>query len=46
MFDRSPKYAWIAKQLLEPERLVHFRVAWIDDVGVMRMNRGFRVQYR
>lgn len=45
MFDRSPKYAWIAKQLLEPERLVHFRVAWIDDVGVMRMNRGFRVQY-
>lgn len=45
VFDRSPKYAWIAKQLLEPERLVHFRVAWIDDVGVMRMNRGFRVQY-
>ena len=45
VFERSPKYAWIAKQLLEPERLVHFRVPWIDDVGVQRTNRGFRVQH-
>jgi glutamate dehydrogenase (NADP+) len=45
VFDRSPKYAWIAKQLLEPERSIHFRVAWIDDLGVTRMNRGYRIQY-
>ena len=45
LFDRNPKYAFVAKQLLEPERHVQFRVAWIDDVGVVRMNRGYRIQY-
>lgn len=45
VFDRQPKYAWIMKQLLEPERTITFRVAWIDDSGISRVNRGFRVQY-
>ena len=45
VFDRNPKYAFIAKTLMEPERYLQFRVAWIDDMGVVRMNRGFRVQY-
>lgn len=45
VFERSPKYAWIMKQLLEPERSITFRVAWLDDMGVARVNRGFRVQY-
>jgi glutamate dehydrogenase (NADP+) len=45
IFDRNPKYAFVAKQLMEPERFIQFRVAWIDDVGVVRMNRGFRIQY-
>uniref|UniRef100_A0A7S2E2V9 Glutamate dehydrogenase n=1 Tax=Octactis speculum TaxID=3111310 RepID=A0A7S2E2V9_9STRA len=45
LFDRNPKYAWIAKQLIEPERMVQFRVAWLDDTGVSRMNRGYRMQY-
>lgn len=45
VFDRNPKYAWIMKQMLEPERTVTFRVAWIDDNGISRVNRGFRVQY-
>mmetsp|Transcript_10766 Transcript_10766/g.29716 ORF Transcript_10766/g.29716 Transcript_10766/m.29716 type:complete len:508 (-) Transcript_10766:3909-5432(-) len=45
VFDRNPKYAFIAKTLMEPERYLQFRVAWIDDVGVIRMNRGFRIQY-
>lgn len=45
IFDRNPKYAFVAKTLMEPERFIQFRVAWIDDVGVVRMNRGFRVQY-
>jgi glutamate dehydrogenase (NADP+) len=45
IFDRNPKYAFVAKTLIEPERFIQFRVAWIDDVGVNRMNRGFRVQY-
>jgi glutamate dehydrogenase (NADP+) len=33
------------KQLLEPERSITFRVAWLDDSGVSRVNRGFRVQF-
>jgi hypothetical protein len=45
IFDRNPKYAFVAKQLMEPERFIQFRVAWTDDVGVTRMNRGFRIQY-
>lgn len=45
IFERNPKYAFVAKQLMEPERFIQFRVAWIDDMGVVRMNRGFRIQY-
>ena len=45
IFDRNPKYAFIAKTLMEPERFIQFRVAWIDDTGVVRMNRGYRIQY-
>ena len=45
VFDRSPRYAWLAKIFLEPERSLSFRVAYIDDTGNTRTNRGFRVQY-
>jgi glutamate dehydrogenase (NADP+) len=45
VFERNPRYAFIAKQLMEPERYLQFRVAWIDDVGVVRTNRGYRIQY-
>lgn len=45
VFDRNPKYAFVAKTLMEPERYLQFRVAWVDDTGVTRMNRGYRIQY-
>mmetsp|Transcript_17046 Transcript_17046/g.15398 ORF Transcript_17046/g.15398 Transcript_17046/m.15398 type:complete len:525 (-) Transcript_17046:47-1621(-) len=45
VFERMPKYAWVMKQLLEPERTITFRVPWIDDSGISRVNRGFRAQY-
>ena len=45
IFDRNPKYAFAAKTLMEPERFIQFRVAWMDDLGVYRLNRGYRVQY-
>ena len=45
VFDRHPKYAWVMKLLLEAERTLSFRVAWIDDSGISRVNRGFRIQY-
>ena len=45
LFERNPRYAFAAKQLMEPDRFVQFRVTWVDDAGVTRMNRGFRIQY-
>lgn len=39
------KEAGILERLAEPERVVQFRVPWIDDQGNYRVNRGFRVQF-
>lgn len=35
----------ILERLVEPERIVIFRVPWLDDQGEIRVNRGFRVQF-
>ena len=35
----------ILERLVEPERVIQFRVPWIDDEGKYRVNRGFRVQF-
>lgn len=45
VFERDPKYILVLERLLEPERVVVFRVPWVDDNGRMRVNRGFRVQF-
>lgn len=45
VFDRGHSYAWIFKNLIEPERVIQFRVPWTDDRGLSRISRGFRVQY-
>ncbi|PNR92771.1 NADP-specific glutamate dehydrogenase [Petrotoga sp. 9PWA.NaAc.5.4] len=37
--------AGILERIVEPERVVYFRVPWIDDKGRTRVNRGFRVQF-
>ncbi len=34
----------ILERLVEPERMIQFRVPWIDDKGQIQVNRGFRVQ--
>ena len=46
VLDRNPEYrhAGIMERLIEPERLVQFRVPWMDDQGQVRVNRGFRVE--
>jgi hypothetical protein len=31
--------------LVEPERIIKFRVPWVDDAGKVQVNRGFRVQF-
>ncbi len=35
----------IMERLVEPERVVSFRVSWVDDSGAVRVNRGWRVQF-
>ena len=45
--ERHPEYeaAALLERLVEPERVVEFRVAWVDDEGKARANRGYRVQF-
>ncbi len=35
----------ILERMVEPERVIMFRVPWVDDKGIVRVNRGYRVQY-
>ena len=45
--ERRPEFVQhkIIDRLVEPERIVMFRVTWTDDNGVPQVNRGYRVQY-
>lgn len=45
--DANPAYqkAGLLERIVEPERQVMFRVPWVDDNGVVQVNRGFRVQF-
>ena len=44
---KHPEYekAGVLERLVEPERVVKFRVAWTDDEGKVQVNRGYRVQF-
>ncbi|MBO4527192.1 MAG: NADP-specific glutamate dehydrogenase, partial [Victivallales bacterium] len=45
--DAHPEYEAeaILERIVEPERTIIFRVPWVDDKGVVRVNRGDRVQF-
>ena len=45
--DENPKYktAKILDRIVEPERVLQFRVPWLDDNGDVQVNRGFRVEF-
>ncbi len=47
VFDKHPEYQkhGILERIVEPERMIVFRVPWIDDAGKAQVNRGFRVQF-
>lgn len=47
VLEREPKYIQhnILERIVEPERLITFRVPWVDDSGKVQVNRGFRVQF-
>ena len=47
VIEANPKYeaAGILERIVEPERQIMFRVAWVDDQGKTQVNRGYRVQF-
>ena len=47
VIESNPKYqeASLLERLVEPERVIMFRVPWVDDAGKVHVNRGYRVQF-
>ncbi len=47
VIDANPRFeqTGLLERLTEPERVVMFRVPWVDDQGKVQVNRGFRVQF-
>ena len=46
VLDRNPEYrkAAVLERIVEPERVILFRVPWMDDRGQVHVNRGFRIE--
>ncbi len=46
VLDRHPEYraAKVLERLVEPERLITFRVPWVDEQGEVHVNRGYRIE--
>jgi len=46
VLDQNPEYRHhgIVERIVEPERIITFRVPWLDDGGRVRVNRGFRIE--
>ena len=44
--EKNPKYqkAKILERIVEPERVIMFRVPWLDDKGEIQINRGYRIE--
>ena len=47
VLEKRPEFieAAILERIVEPERMIYFRVPWTDDSGKIHVNRGFRVQF-
>ncbi|WP_312699963.1 NADP-specific glutamate dehydrogenase [Sedimentibacter sp.] len=47
MIEKHPEYekAGLLERMVEPERVISFRVSWVDDNGTVHANRGYRVQF-
>ena len=47
VIEAHPEFAekGIVERIVEPERVITFRVPWVDDSGKVQVNRGFRVQF-
>ncbi|MEP7060301.1 MAG: NADP-specific glutamate dehydrogenase [Actinomycetota bacterium] len=46
VLERHPEYreAKVVERIVEPERVIQFRVPWVDDAGEVHVNRGFRIE--
>ncbi len=46
VLDRNPEYRKekILERMIEPERVIMFRVPWVDDSGEIQVNKGYRVE--
>ena len=47
VIDAHPEFekASLLERIVEPERVIMFRVPWVDDEGTVQVNRGFRIQF-
>ena len=47
VLEKHPEYIQkgVLARLVEPDRIIKFRVPWVDDNGVVQVNRGFRIQF-
>ncbi len=47
VIEQEPKFEkyGVIERMVEPERLISFRVSWVDDNGKVQVNRGYRVQF-
>ena len=45
VLEAHPEFTSIVERVVEPDRLIHFRVPWVDDNGKVQVNRGFRIQF-
>ena len=47
VIEQSPQYitSGVLERMVEPERIIKFRVPWVDDSGKVQVNRGFRIQF-
>jgi glutamate dehydrogenase (NADP+) len=47
VFEKHPEYieSGLLERMVEPERIIMFRVPWVDDNGKVQVNKGYRVQF-
>jgi len=47
VIEKHPEFekAGLIERIVEPERMISFRISWVDDAGKVQVNRGFRVQF-
>ncbi|HIB01072.1 MAG TPA: NADP-specific glutamate dehydrogenase, partial [Phycisphaerales bacterium] len=47
VMNSKPQYLSgnILQRIVEPERVIHFRVPWVNDAGEVNVNRGYRIEF-